>query len=299
VIRKPTIIVTSLGRTGTKFFSSLFKDIVPSATPLHEPDVLHFFAKGYGFGRVLPQIQRSGIANLVIRKALGRWSLMELSDARVRGEIEYSVTVQRVLRQRSEFVDSQTGVVYIESNAGYYGLVDVLKDVYEHHRTAYIIRNGRDWVQSEMNWGQMYGKGRIRSLFAHTWPTASEIEGDPYGPDWESMSRFERICWAWVRLNEYALETIRENPHARVFRFEDIFESQDRTTHLEEMVRFVTALPRVEPVAMDSLDGWLDRRIHRSDARFPAWKEWTIEHKRQFQRICGPLLEDLGYELDV
>lgn len=305
MIKKPTVIITSLGRTGTKFFYELFKEVIPNGTSLHEPDVFNivqYRGKGELARQILKQIREAGVHNMIVRKGLGKWSLIKLSDARVRGELGYANAVQQVLSQRRKFVHSQSGDVYVESNVAYYGLIDVLKDVYEHHRAAYIIRDGHEWVQSWMNWGGMhggiYGKGRIVSIFAHNWPTALEIGNDPYKLKWDSMSRFEKLCWAWVRLNEYALGTIQENPNAMVFRFEDIFQSKDRYQHLANLVQFVTTFPHIDPIATDSLEGWLDRQVHKSVARFPSWEEWSAEHKQQFKTICGPLMEKLGYEFD-
>ncbi len=231
MIKKPSIIVTSLGRTGTLFFQALFQDIIPNGTSLHEPDYLNFgqyHGTGERIRQVIRQVRESGVSNLIIKKSLGKWSLLKLSNARLRGELGYTEAVEQVLKQPREFVHSRSGLVYTESSAAYRGLIDVLKDVYEQHRVVYIIRDGRDWVQSKMNFGTMYNKGRIRRVVSRTWPTAFEFEHDPYHSKWATMSRFERICWAWTRLNEYTLDTIRGNPYARVFRFEDIFKSKDK-----------------------------------------------------------------------
>jgi hypothetical protein len=304
VIRKPTIIVTSLGRTGTRFFSALFQHILPDCTSLHEPDVFPVVfphqRAGAGYRTTLQRMgekaQEVGIANLVFRKALGKWSLVELSDARVCGKLGHLEATERLLSQRRSFVASRKGLIYVESNLGYYGLIDVLNDVYEEHKVAYLVRDGREWVRSAMNWGELYSKGRIRSLIAHTWPTALEIDGDPYQFRWDSMSSFERLCWAWARLNGYALETIGLNPHAKVFRFEELFESEDRYEQLAGLVEFATTFPCGALDAMGPLDGWLDRRINASSAGFPAWEAWSAEQKRQFGAICGELMGKLGYE---
>ena len=40
VIEKPTILITSLGRTGTDFFAKLFAHVLPNCTSLHEPDII-------------------------------------------------------------------------------------------------------------------------------------------------------------------------------------------------------------------------------------------------------------------
>jgi hypothetical protein len=301
MIKKPTIIVTSLGRTGTQFFSALFTDILPDSASLHEPDVFNFLqyeGTNERLRQTVKQIRQVGFHHLFVRKALGRGSVIKLSDLRVCGRLEYSEAARRLLKQRSTFVGSREGSVYIEANAGYYGVLDVLDDVFVHHKAAYIVRDGREWVRSNMNWGQMYNKGKIRRFLAHTWPAASEMEEDPFRSEWNSMSRFERICWAWIRLNEYALRTIEENPDARVFRFEEIFKANGRHQHLTELVSFATDMPGVGPVPPRALDGWLDRKIHGSSGDFPAWPEWSSEHRGQFSEICRPLMEALDYELD-
>jgi hypothetical protein len=146
-----------------------------------------------------------------------------------------------------------------------------------------------------MSWGEMYGKGRIRSLVAHTWPAAPEIPGDAYGSRWKSMSRFERVCWAWSTLNAYALGTVESSTDAQIFRFEDIFESQDRGRYLEDMVEFLTTFHDYKVSAVGSLEGWLDRRVHHSTWQFPHWQEWSVEQRTLFKAICGPLMRELGY----
>lgn len=300
-ISRPTIIITSLGRTGTQFFAALFRDILPSATSLHEPDVFNFFQyKGASerLRQTIRQVQQVGFCYLFVRKALGKGSVIELSDSRVRGEIGHGEAGRRLLKQRSRFVDSRAGSVYVESNAGYYGLLDLLDDVYGHFKAVYLIRDGRDWVRSMMNWGQMYNKGRFRGIVAHTWPMASEIPGNPYQSKWDSMSRFERICWAWSDLNWYALGTLEQDPDARTFHFEDVFAADDRYEHLAELVSFATNMPGIEPVPSRALEGWLDRRMHGSSGDFPAWPDWSSQHRAQFSSICGPLMEELGYEVD-
>jgi hypothetical protein len=298
MIEKPTIVITSLGRTGTKFFYALFREIIPDGTSLHEPDVLNivqYQGAGERVRQVLAQVREAGALNLIVRKALGKWGLIELSDARVRGELGYAEAAKQVLGQREGFVSSRSGSVYIEANVGYYGLIDVMKDVCMHSRTVYIVRDGRDWVRSHMNWGQMYGKGRFRRLLAHTWPTALEIAQDSYGLRWGSMSRFEKLCWAWAKLNAYALATVQENPDAKVFRFEDVFHSQHRYQHLADLVQFAMTFPHAERIATGPLEGWLEKRIHTSFSEFPNWEEWSIEQKRQFEILCGPLMKELNY----
>ncbi len=304
MIEKPTIIVTSLGRTGTLFFATLFADIINGGTSLHEPDYLNF-SQYRGIRekteQVLRQIKESGAYNLLVRKILGKWSLIEVSDDRLRGNLSRREAVAKIFDLRQKFIETRPGFSYIESTSAYYGVIDVLPNIFKHHRIVYIVRDGRDWVRSKMDWGEMYGKGRVRSLLAHTWPTSDEMDRDVHRQnDWHRMSRFERICWAWATLNHFALRAMAKNPHARLFYFEDIFKSKQGYQHLAELISFAIDLPGVQKdsIAPSYLEGWLERKIHKSEVRFPRWKDWDNKQKIIFKKRCGELMNRLGYPVD-
>jgi hypothetical protein len=193
------------------------------------------------------------------------------------------------------FVNSKPGSVYVESNGGYYGLIDVLKHVFAQHRVVYIVRDGRDWVSSTMNVGEVYAPRGLRGVFSHKMPTAMDFPGDPLHDTWRTLSRFEKVCWVWAKLNEYALGTLSGNPQARMFRFEQIFKGSDKYRHFNELVGFATSLPNIDRSRVGSTDGWLERRVHQSTTQFPAWERWTPVQKAQFANICGPLMDRLGY----
>jgi hypothetical protein len=299
-VNKPTIIITSLGRTGTKFFQVLMKSHLPQSCSLHEPDVFNFYQYERGkerISQVQAQLKEVGPFNLFVRKPLGLWSLMDISDGRVCGAIDFSSALKKVHHQRYNFVKKVTGSPYIESNAGYYGLLDILDRVFDQYRAVYIVRDGRDWIQSEMNWGQMYGKGKFQKLFAHTWPTAVQC-GEVSNQVWESMTRFEKLCWAWVRLNEYAINSLAGNPNIILIKFENIFSSENKYQSLEELLTFLTSFKTPLKLDINSMAGWLEKRIHGSEGRFPKWVDWTLNQRDYFHKTCGPLMERLDYHYD-
>jgi hypothetical protein len=301
MIEKPTIIITSLGRTGTLFFSDLFREVIPDSTSLHEPDYFNFGQYRGPKERIreaIRQVRESGFYNLIIRKSLGKWNVRAVSDARVCGKLSYSDAASQILDQRRNFINSQKGSIYIESNSAFYGVIDVLPDVFNEHRVIYLVRDGRDWIRSMMNFTAvtMYGKGWLRTLISPDWPTATDLKDEPFATRWPSMSVFEKLCWAWTRLNEYALDSVRENQHARVFRFEDIFKGKDRYKHLQDLVTF--AASHNKHSSEFSLDGWLERKIHGSNNHFPEWNGWSSSQKQQYKVICSPLMERLRYKFD-
>lgn len=294
MIEQPAIIITSLGRTGTKFFAAFFRDLLPLATVLHEPDIFNM-GKGETTHEVVGQIKTAGFRRMVWDKLRRKWGIVYLSDARLKQEVGYEAAVAELCRQRVPFVSQLPGSMYVESSVGYYGLLDVLAAAFAHHRAAYIVRDGREWVRSEMNWGEMYNKGQLRRLVAHNWPTAAAVPDDACAAEWATMSRFERICWAWSRLNGYALQTAASNPQARVFRFEALFKSPEKYDHLAEMVNFVTEIGGAPAVSAASLAGRLEQRVHQGAGAFPDWAGWSAAQKAAFERLCGPLMAQLNY----
>lgn len=298
MINKPTIIITSLGRTGSKFFTALFNDILFDCRSLHEPDVIHArFDEGTGdFLRASrDKLWEVGWKYLFLQKSMGRFSLVKLSDSRLTGTLSAEIAVEKILEQRKDFVLNQPRSTYLESSFSFYGLVDLLPKVFTNHRAAYIIRDGRDWVQSFYNWGKIYGKSRIRRFVGHNWLTADNFLDDPYCGHWKDMSRFERLCWAWNRLNRYALKSVSLNPYARLFRFEELFLSSEKYDYLSEFVAFLTEVHGGS--ANLYLEGRLDKKIHESVKLLPDWPEWSDEEIGIFLKHCKKLMLELSYEI--
>lgn len=293
MIEKPTIIITSLGRTGTKFFAKFFSFAIPHGTSLHQPDIISRSKK------ITDQIRDSGFINLVILRTLGKWSLIQLSDKYIKGTLNTQQTEKELLRQRKNFISNCEGNVYIESSSGYYGLINVLDAVFRDYKVVYLIRDGRDWVVSQVNWGGLYSKhlflGRLKHILGHKWLTAADFPDDPFFSCWEELTRFEKICWAWAKLNDLAFQDISSNPNAALFKFEDIFVSEDKYSNLRTLLDFTLDIPGVDQVAWNKLENILDKPENKSTGSFPDWEQWSGSQKEFFDRVCGPLMDKAGY----
>jgi hypothetical protein len=301
MIEKPTVIITSLGRTGTLFFQKLFDALIWNATCLHEPDRLNF-GQYKGINRktleVYRQIKESSAFNILLRKfLLSDWSIEVVSNARMTGKLSDTEAIKKIISQREKFIRKQPGAIYIESSSAFYGVIDLLNYVFSNHRVIYVIRDGRDWVRSKMNFGDMYGKNRLQQLISGSWPTARDLSISNYSEKWHMMTRFEKICWAWAALNQYAIKCAAKSPCVRVFRFEDLIRSQNAAKHLSDLVNFATTISPAAAARKDTLENWLPKQTHASQKYFPDWRQWSNEQTDCFVQICGPLMKKLGYEL--
>jgi len=291
MIDKPSIIITSGGRTGTVFFAELFNDILDSCKVVHEPENLDLRSPLEN----LWKIKKFGIWNSVVKKMFGKWGITSISNRRMSGDLNIKMAAELLLKEREQFIQSFSEDIYVEASYHYYGLIDILPKVFKKHRVVYIVRDGKEWVRSHMDKKEFYHTKNPHTIFSTR--ISPKIIGDKkYESKWALMSRFEKLCWAWVTINKYALKTITENPNAKLFYFEDIFKSEDRYDNLKALVDFVTSFPDCSKVTYESLGCKLERKVNQDISyEFPSWKNWSPEYVKQFKMICGPLMSRLGY----
>lgn len=293
LIQKPSIIVSSIGRTGTNFLSEVFREISDDCYSLHEPDVLTL-GKSRGLKHIRQQLKEMGVVNF-FRKLKGGWSLAQISDKRFLGKIDSAEALRETLKQRKKFVETSPDKFYIESSIGYYGLLDLLDKTFKDYKAIYIVRDPRSWVCSAFSWGQPY-KRRLKLKMVRQWPEAGEINTNPYQKQWPEMDDLARICWAWRYLNEFALDLARKNSNIRIFKFEDIFTGETKNSQILELLDFATDLKteRINYNQNKALD-LLGKKINYSRNSFPAYEQWDKKDKNTLKEICSPLMKRLDY----
>lgn len=172
---------------------------------------------------------------------------------------------------------------YAEVNGTIRYQVATIRKLYPRARMPLLVRNGKGVVRSVMGWPQFYN-AHSRGAYA-----IAPLPGDPYRGQWDSMSRFEKVCWSWMDSNEYLMRHI---PEACWSRLEDLASDYDYFRGC-----FVAAtgvdIPR---------ETWAKRMGTRSrnatkKYAFPAWDDWSREEQSAFERICGETMRKLGYEV--
>lgn len=111
---------------------------------------------------------------------------------------------------------------------------------------------------------------------------------------WGRMSAFERNCWHWRFIYERITRHVSGDPHARLFRYEDLFLSQRAEQEFAAMLEFMTdfAGPRRRTRWNGAL---LDQRRNASVRRFDDWRSWDRGMVRSLHAICGPLMRRFEY----
>ena len=140
-----------------------------------------------------------------------------------------------------------------------------------------IVRDPRNVLRSLMS----------RELFDRKDPMGDLIfppKNDHFSEKWNTMSRFEKLCWLWAADNRF----IRENTGHTIL-FENLRKDFD---YFEENVLKFLGLE------MDAKNWHSEiNQVYNSTPRytFPKYADWSRAQKQQFEKICGEELAIYGY----
>ena len=284
---KRLVFIVSGGRTGTKFFAVQLGRLLDDVLAVHEPDTLPL-----NLAEALGKIRQFGFRHMIVDRFLGRTGIRQLSEAFLSNELPADDAVQRIRSARTDYHASVPNTTIIESNYAWYGLVPLLDTAFGNVRVLSIVRDPRDWVRSQMNWGSQFGARDWAFRLGFGKLSPARLGDTEFAAAWPAMDRFSRLCWLW-RTIYAALNDASDLPFVRTERYEDLLLDENNLPGLERTLAFlfegVQDIPRLEST-------FARERIHRNlSYKFPHWKEWTNEQASQLQSICGGLMQEFGY----
>ncbi len=246
------------------------------------------------------KIRDFGFYNMVIGKLTHRGSPRALSLARQRNMVNERESKNKLYQLRYRFISKQKELIYAECNLQFSGLIDIIPLVFPNSKTAFIIRDGRDWVSSWFNgYFTPFGKRDPLYYLAASRPNSDMFPGDPFFGHWKHLSQFQQICWVWRFHIEYALKTIKKNPHSIVVKYEDLFSGDKKYDSMNDLLKHLTCFPnkfQAEYKYPEELSG---KRFHESRTNnFPKWENWSPPRVQEFQQICGDFLIEQGYGME-
>lgn len=142
----------------------------------------------------------------------------------------------------------------------------------------HLVRDGRSVVRSIMNRKAFLPSDRDHS------GKLGPLPNDPWAAKWQTMDRFERVCWYWAHSNRHLLKY--ELP---LVRFEEITSSYDMfleqvSNPLKIKVSFQKWNTQANIPKNENANEW-----------FPHWEKWSLSQKKQFEKICAEVMDTLGY----
>jgi hypothetical protein len=292
-LKKPCIFITSLGRTGTTFFGARMTQTIEDCTSADEPD----FISGHETLREMYKKTREfGLFRVTAGRFFTHYSMRTLGVARQRGKLSDSEVIKSLRAARKRTFNNLKTNIYLEANLQLCGLTDLLPLAFPNSRVAFIIRYTRSLVSSWMNLGRaIYSSYDVRCRFNGRL-TPHHFEGDPYKKVWKSMTRFEKLCWAWGRENSYALKCAERTASVKVFRFEDLFCEGNNYNEMVRFLEFVSDFPDGFRAEWSFSPELMRQKVNAAGRNmFPEWTEWNIEQAEFLDEHCGGLMKQLGY----
>ena len=283
----------SAGRTGTKFFGDQLGHMIDGAFSVHEPDVLMDFKL-----KSLDQLRLFGWYNLIFGKLTGKTGIRNLSQNYLTGKLSLPELKAAVMDHREKFYHNIDQNLIIESYSGWYGTIPAIRSLYNNYKIVIIVRDPRDWVISNMNWGTMYGKRDWVSRLKLGRLNPATINDEHYRDQWQGFTRFQKLCWAWKTIYETILKSAEKDPNAIIIKFEDLFQSEKKYDHLRLLLSFITRYPD-KNFSFNIPEDILERKTNVNISySFPKFESWSVEMKTELSGICGEIMKNLGYSPD-
>lgn len=250
--------IISTGRTGTKFLAKLFNQLSPNIFACHEPT---------------PDFRKLGIDY-----AIGKISF---EKAKKKFKIGRQAILSKLLKDGK--------YIYIEANCNLFSLIPIIKDIFPDYRIVHIVRDGRDYVRSAMSRSLFRADDKLKRLKASYFPD------DPYCKKWDKMTRFEKICWHWVKMDSIIYEATRGDKNCLTLKFEDVFDAQNQYPGMKKLIEFFDLDMDVDFKYILSL---MKKKVNKTEKYLiPDWKNWDPEKRKQFLEIAGNHMKIYGYDI--
>lgn len=288
---KYIVIIASPGRTGTKYFGESLKYIIDNCYSIHEPDVLN-----HNIADTMIKIQKFGLDHMIFSKLVGSKSTRMLSEKRLQGNLSEAKILDSIRKLRLNYYSKIKQELIVESYYAWYGLLDLLPKVFTNIKIIGIVRDPRDWVRSNMNWGTHYGKRDtvIRLGFNRLNPVS--LNDNNFLKDWSRTSPFEKLCWEWNIITQNLLYPINDE-YYKLYRYEELF-LKNNNSQVFKMIKFITKWGEKEFSSDLSLLE-INKTIHRNISyKFPNWEDWSKENAQILNRYCGELMRKLDYGME-
>jgi hypothetical protein len=263
--------IVSTGRTGTRKLASFFSAACDRVDARHEP---------------FPDMFDTGVS--LVRSRLSRE--------------EAAKRFQRGRAYVCGQVHSSGCDWYIESNNNLVPLLPILRRSFKNCKIVHVVRDGRDFVRSAFSKTvpSATRRGSKALVLSEEDPRsrlqAPDFPDDPYAEKWARMSRFERLCWLWVKLNALICDAIRDDPRATTVTFEELFRPEAAHKGLWRVIEFLGLQERMLIPQRRVPELMAVKENPTQKYLIPAWTEWSPEQTRQFREIAGEAMAAFGYD---
>ena len=272
-------------------------EMIADCTSLHEPGT-PWLTK---LAKLPKQIERFSLYHMTLGQLKPSHSMYKLSTDRCRGVVSDAEAREYIYQMRKGLVEDLDSSIYVESSGHMYGALDLLKEVFPHSKIVFIIRDPRDFVRSALNTLEYILYGPLDINFLQLSLRASYLENDPYAQKWPQMSKFEKYCWYYNYLNNFVFSRLEGHDDFKVYRFEDLFDPQEREQYFTDMLKFSSTFEDGLNKEVTYQPQLMDQKVHSNakKKKFPKWPEWSQAKAKILDKHCGHWMDKFDYGAEI
>lgn len=293
-IDKHVVLVVSGGRTATTFLGELLDQIIQDSYSVHEPDLFDGLNR-----KTWERIRRFGLYHMIFGRLAGRTGIRNLTQRYLSGRLSLEGLVEEILRHRKSYFDSIDSDLIIESYYQWYGLLPGATLAFPRLRVAAVVRDPRPWVESWLALGAHHGHKDHLTRWGFRRLNPRMVDDFEFVERWPRMTSFEKNCWDWRIVYGLITKWVDDHSCAQLFRFSDLFLSDERNRHFRKLLQFITTFPdrRFEYLFDPSILRLQKNQAQDAPASETArsWTTWSTERASLLDDICGDLMRELGY----
>jgi hypothetical protein len=207
------------------------------------------------------------------------------SHAHMRGSLSEARLRSLLAWKRRRYDDRIAAKLYVESNPFLSGFIDVVGDIWDTPIVIHVVRDPRGHARSSLNHGTGSGvKGLANRWIPFWYPDVRRILALDHAPSW-----IERAAGVWSIVNTRLCNSAPRYPHYHRLRYEELFDESNSGLRALCAILGLEYREHDAPIAPGV-------RINASRlAALPDWHEWSQEQCVALDRICAPLMHELGY----
>ncbi len=293
IFNKNVIFISSTGRTGTQFLAKVMSMMIDNCTSFHEPGT-PWLTKPK---KLIRQIRRYGLYHMTVGQVKPTHSIYKLSADRVSKRVVNREAKEYIKRMRKDLIANVNEEIYLESSGHLYGVLDLLDDIFSNSKFVFIIRDPRRWIKSALNTLEYTIYGPMDPSFLKLSIKASDFAKDSYFNKWDKMSKFEKYCWYYNKLNSYVFNKMEGRDNFKVYRHEDLFHKDRRDEFFVDMLSFVSKFPDDFNRNYEYKRELMDKKVHSNakKEKISDWQEWSSHLAKKLDEHCGEWMERFNY----
>jgi hypothetical protein len=284
------VFISSTGRTGTQFLADGLSSMIDDSTAYHEPGVL-WITRPFD---IIKKVMKFGPYHMSLGQLDINRSMYILSNQRAAGRVSDKEALSYLKKMRDSLITNENGKIYIESSGHLFGILDLIPQVYPNAKIIYIVRDPRSWIASALRTVEyiLYGP------FDHGLSVrAMDIPEDPFSHYWPSMRKFEKYAWWYEFVNTFVLTRCEGLENFRVYRFEDLFNNENKDEYFVSMLKFASSFDDGFYKKYEYKSELLKKPKHsqKKNKNYFPWRLWRFPRVQMLLKHCSIYMEKFGY----